>query len=355
MPKKSPVKNKKNVAPKKKRSQNNPRAPIALLTCESGRTFAETVASYMDLPLLPSKEVWFAGGEGKFEIGANVRGHDLYIFQSAAGPQDEHSVYDRFVMLLHAVEAAALSDAQYITAVIPYYPSARQDKRKGRTREGISAGLFARMLQSAGVDRVVTVEIHNDSIAGMFNPSVARLENVFLTRHLAHWLKTNQLTGDVVVSPDLGYLERARAVAEELTADLAALSKERDYSKPGTVSRSTLIGEVASRDVLLVDDIIDTAGSVTAAIKELKKQGARHINLACIHPVFSEPAWERLSAIRERALSEGWEFQLVGTSVITHDQTPDWYHTFHIEKLIARILEKINARGSVTRVHQQRH
>ena len=354
MPKKPALKNNKNGLPKKKQTKNSPRAPIALLSCESGRTFAETVAGYMDLPLLPSKEVWFACGEGKFEIDANVRGHDLYIFQSTAGPQDALSVYDRFVMLLHAIEAAALSDAQYITAVIPYYPSARQDKRKGRTREGITAGLFARMLQSAGVNRVVTVEIHNDSIAGMFNPSVARLENVFLTRHLAHWLKTQGLVGDVVVSPDLGYLERARSVAAELTADLAALSKERDYSKPSKVARSTLIGEVAFRDVLLVDDIIDTAGSAVAAIKELKKQGARNINLSCIHPILSKPAWERLSAIREEALAEGWEFQLVGTSAISHANTPDWYHSFRIEKLIARILEKINARGSVTRVHQQK-
>ena len=207
----------------------NARAPIALMTCESGRVFAESVASHMEMELLPTEETWFACGEGKFQIGANVRGHDVYIFQSPAGPQDQRSIYDRFVMLLHAIEAAALSDAQYITAVIPYYPGARQDKRKGRTREGISAGLFARMLQSAGIDRVMTVELHNDSIAGMFNPKMAHLENVFLTKHLVKWLKEQNLTGDVVVSPDVGYLERARAYAEVLSADLAALSKERDY------------------------------------------------------------------------------------------------------------------------------
>ena len=146
---------------------------MALMTCGSGQSMAETVAEHLGLPLLPTRETWFACGEGKIEIEANVRGHDVYIFQSMVGEQDDRSIYDRFIMLLHAVEAAALSDAQYITAVTPYYPGARQDKRKGRTREGISAGLFARMLQSAGADRVVTVEIHNDSIAGMFNPSQA--------------------------------------------------------------------------------------------------------------------------------------------------------------------------------------
>ena len=331
----------------------NPRAPIALMTCESGRAFAESVASQMGIKLLPTNETWFACGEGKFEIGANVRGHDVYIFQSTAGPQDERSIYDRFLMLLHAVEAAALSDAQYITAVVPYYPGARQDKRKGRTREGISAGLFARMMQSAGTDRVMTVEIHNDSIAGMFNPSVSHLENVFLTRQLVSWLRRQNLTGDVVVSPDVGYLERARAYAEELSADLAALSKERDYSKPNHVFRSTLIGEVRDRDVLLVDDIIDTAGSVVSAVDELKEQGARNINVACVHPLLNGSAWQRLTDIRTRAENEGWEFNMVGTSVICHEDTPHWYHTFHIEPLIAQVLEKINSRGSVTGVHNE--
>jgi ribose-phosphate pyrophosphokinase len=257
-------------------------------------------------------------------------------------------------MLLHAVEAAALSDAQYITAVIPYYPGARQDKRKGRTREGISAGLFARMLQSAGVDRVVTTEIHNDAIAGMFNPTMAHLENVFLTARFSRWLISKGLVGDVVVSPDVGYLERARAYAEEMEADLAALSKERDYSQPNQVLRSTLIGDVNGRDVLLVDDIIDTAGSVVAAVDELKSRGAGNIVVACAHPLLSNPAWERLAAVKQRSVEENWNFQMVGTSSVAHEQAPDWYHSFRIEKLLAAILEKINSRGSVTGVQDQR-
>lgn len=330
--------------------KKNPRAPVALMTCESGRRFAELVAGHMGTELVPSTETWFACGEGKFEIGANVRGHDVYIFQSPAGPQDERSIYDRFIMLLHAIEAAALSDAQYVTAVVPYYPGARQDKRKGRTREGITAGLFARLLQSAGVDRVMTVEIHNDSIAGMFTPSLAHLENVFLTRQLVAWLQAQNLTGDVVVSPDVGYLERARAYAEELHADLAALSKERDYSKPNQVFRATLIGEVKNRDVLLVDDIVDTGGSVVSAVDELKRQGALNINLACVHSLMNGPAWEYMDEISNRAKREGWTFNMVGTSVIDHQNTPDWYHTFPVESLIAEILEKINLRGSVTGV-----
>ncbi|MEJ6671061.1 MAG: ribose-phosphate diphosphokinase [Pseudomonadales bacterium] len=332
----------------------NPRAPIALMTCESGRSFAERVAQYLETPLLPSKEIWFACGEGKIEIQANVRGHDLYIFQNMVGDQDDKSIYDRFIMLLHAVEAAALADAQYVTAVTPYYPGARQDKRKGRTREGISASLFARMLQSAGADRVVTVEIHNDAIAGMFNPSQTHLENIFLTKQLVPWLKANGLTGEVVVSPDVGYLENARIYAEELSADLAALSKERDYSKPNTVFRSTLIGNVAGKKVLLVDDIIDTAGSVVAAVETLKDEGAGDITVACVHPVLSKPAWERLQGLKDRSVKEGWCFRVVGTTAIHHTKTPDWYFEFQIEKLVSAVLEKINLRGSVTGVQDHR-
>lgn len=335
-------------------SNRSARAPIALMTCESGRSFAEAVANHMGQPLVPTVETWFACGEGKLEIKANVRGHDLYIFQSPIGTQDERSVYDRFMMLLHAIEAAALADAQYVTAVIPYYPGARQDKRTGRKREGISAGLFARMLQSAGADRVMSVEIHNEAIGGMFTPSLAHLENVFLTRHFVQWLNQEKLTADVVVSPDVGYLERARAYAEELSIDLAALSKERDYSKPNEVIRSTLMGEVRDKDVLLVDDIIDTGGSVVASVNELKHQGARNIVVVCVHPVFSDPAWERLTGLKERSLQEGWTFELVGTSTIEHRDTPDWYHTFQLEKLIATIVKKINSRGSVTSVHERR-
>ena len=332
----------------------NPRAPIALMTCESGRNFAQTVADHMGLPLVPTEETWFACGEGKLAINANVRGHDVYIFQSVIGSQDELTVYDRFVMLLHAVEAAALSDAQYVTAIIPYYPGARQDKRKGRTREGISAGLFARMLQSAGANRVMAVEIHNDAIAGMFNPSFTHLENVFLTRHLTEWLVAKGLVGDVVFSPDVGYLERARAYAEELSADLAALSKERDYSKPNQVFRSTLIGEVQGQSILLVDDIVDSAGSVVAAVEELKTRGAANIVVACVHPILSEPAWQRLTALKERSVKEGWRFNFVGTSTVEHQNTPDWYHTFHIGRLVATIVQKINSRGSVSQVQQDR-
>ena len=323
-------------------------APLAMLACEAGRELAEDVATTLDLKTVPSTESWFACGEGKLVIDANIRGCDAYVFQNCVGSGDDRSVYDRFVMLLHAVEAAKLADAMFVTAVLPYYPGARQDKRKGRVREGISAGLFARMLSVAGAHRVLTVEIHNDAIAGMFDASRTTLETVYLTKHMASWMQERGLVGDVVVSPDVGGMERARRYAERMHADLAALSKERDYSRPNEVIRSTLIGDVSGRSVLLLDDIIDTAGSVVAAIDELKSHGATDITVACAHPLLSGPAWDRLTKVAKRASEERWTFRLVGTSTVRHPGAPSWYETFPLEPLLAQVITKINSRGSVT-------
>lgn len=324
-----------------------PIAPLCVLTCESGREFATDVAKHLGKTLVPTSESWFACGEGKLIIDKNIRGCDAYVFQSCIGDQDEHSVYDRFVMLLHAVEAAKLSDALFVTAVLPYYPAARQDKRKGRTREGISAGLFARMLSVAGAHRVLTVEIHNDAIAGMFDASQTTLENVYLTKHMARWMNENGIGGDVVVAPDVGGLERARWYAERLSADLAALSKERDYSRPNLVVRSTLIGEVVDRDVLLVDDIIDTAGSVTAAVHALWDRGARGIVVAAAHALLSPPAWERLADLHAEAADKGVPFEVVGTDSVPHEAPPDWYRPWSLVPLLSNVVRSVNQRGSV--------
>ncbi len=325
------------------------RAPLRLLSCAPARPLADAVAARLGTAVLPSNDVWFACGEGKFTIEANVRGADVYVFQSVVAPADHgRSLYDRFIMLLHAIEAAALADADQITAVVPYYPAARQDKRKGRTREGISAGLFARMLETAGASRVLSFEVHNEAIGGMFSPRRCRLENVYLAHRLARWLQLNGLCGTIVAAPDVGGLERARHFAKELKVGLVALSKERDYSRTSTVKRTTLLGSVDGEDVLLVDDIIDTAGSVTAAVRELKTHGAQNITVACAHPVLSGPAWTRLAEVAAVAEREGWKFSVVGTSSILHESPPAWYHNYPLAHLLSRVIANINTRESVT-------
>lgn len=326
-------------------------APLRVVSCAAAAPLARGVARHLRVPLVRCEEAWFACGEGKFVLHENVRGADVYVFQRCLGP-DARSPYDRFVMLLHAVEAAALSDAERITVVVPTYPGARQDKRKGRVREGISAGLFARMLQEAGAHRVVTVDIHNEAIAGMFDPAVCRLENVSATHRFAAWLRARGLCGDTVAAPDVGGLERARHMAAELGARLVALSKERDHSTVNRVVRTTLIGDVRGHDVLLVDDIVDTAGSAVAATEALVADGACGVTLACAHPIFSAPAWERLGALHARAAAEGWRFAVAGTTAIPWPEAPAWYHSFSLEPLLAQVLDKLHSRGSVTGAQQ---
>ena len=147
-------------------------------------------------------------------------------------------------------------------------------------------------------------------------------------------------------------MERARGYASELGFPLVALSKERDYSTVNQVLRSTLIGDVVGKDILLVDDIVDTAGSACSAIAELKDEGAGDIVLACAHPVFSDPALSRLQAVADRAGREGWRFRVVGASTIVHPDAPPWFVPFPVEPLLAQVIRMLNRRGSVTGVEQ---
>lgn len=328
-------------------------APLRLLSLAPATPLARRVADRLDAQLVPGAETWFACGEGKFVVQANVRGADVFVFQQVVGPGDGRSLYDRTMMLLHAVEACAIADAASVTAVVPYLPGARQDKRKGRTREGITAGLFARCIEAAGASRVLTVEIHNEAIAGMFHPGRCRLDNLQLYPSLGPWLAASGLQGDVVAAPDVGGLERARHYAEDLEEGLVAVSKVRDYRTPNHVVSSTLIGDVEGKDVLLVDDIIDTAGSVVAAVDALKEGGAQGVTVACAHPVFSDPAWDRLGGLEERARREGWRFEVVGTSSIDWAETPSWYRSFDLAPLLARAIGSIHDRRSVTAIQRE--
>ena len=273
----------------------------------------------------------------------------MAVFIPVTPRSREGSVYDRFVMLLHAVRLrpCRMPPSSRRSFLLP---GSGQDKRKGRVREGISAGLFARCLEEAGASRVVAVDIHNEAIAGMFNPARCRLENLHLTHRLSSWLARQGLCGGVVASPDVGGMERARGYASELGFPLVALSKERDYSTVNHVLRSTLIGDVVGKDVLLVDDIVDTAGSACSAIAELKDEGAGDIVLACAHPVVSDPALSRLQAVADRA---GRKAGAPGGGRVHHrPDAPPWFVPFPVEPLLAQVIRMLNRRGSVTGVEQ---
>ena len=331
------------------------RAPMALLACDDARSFAAKVGEHLGLPLTPSHDTWFACGEGKHVIEANIRGADVYLFQRPVVPGGARSVNDRMVMLLHAVDAARLADADRITVVLPYFPGGRQDKRKHNVREGVSTGLFARMLQAAGVDMVVTVEPHEESMVGCFDPRQTVFEGLTITPLLAHAIREAGLRPDVVGSTDVGGLEMARMVAQPLEAGIVALSKERDYSRPNVVATTTVIGDVAGRDVLIVDDIIDTAGSLVSAAQALWAAGARAITVAGAHLLLTGPAWSRLEGLAAEAARRGVAFRVVGTTGIVHPNPPAWYHEVPLEPLLARVIRSVNTRGSVRAAEGESH
>jgi ribose-phosphate pyrophosphokinase len=326
------------------------RAPLCLLACDDARDLATAVGQQLGVPLTASRDVWFACGEGKHVIDANVRGNDVYLFQRPAVPGSARSVYDRLTMLLHAVDAARCADADRVTVILPYFPGSRQDKRKGNTREGVSTGLFARLLQCAGASMVVTVQPHEESMIGCFDPRYTVFEGLSITHAFGRYFAEQGIKPDVVASTDLGGLEMARGVAQHLSAGIVALSKERDYSRPNVVASSEVIGDVVGRSVLVVDDIVDTAGSLVSAAQALWAAGAADITVAGAHLLLSGPAWERLHALASEAARRGFRFQLVGTSGIRHRDPPAWYREFPIEPLLAGVIRSVNARGSVRAV-----
>lgn len=333
------------VSAKRQHARMGSRAPLCLIYCEQASDLAAGIGQVLRVPMTPSETVWFASGEGKHVVGDNVRGHDVYVFQRTIAPDSAYSVYDNFMMALHAADSLKLADAERVTLVLPYLPGTRQDKRK--LREGVSTGLFARLIAASGVSMVITVEPHNEALVAGYDPRFCVLESVSLVKAFATFLQDKGLVGDVVASPDVGGLENARKYAQFLNRDLAALSKERDYSKTSVVIRSTVLGDVKDRNVLLVDDIVDTGGSVVSAVNALWEEGAKGVVVACAHPVLSGPAWERLHALEAQARERGVRFALCGTGSVVHRDTPDWYYAFPLEPLLAEVVRRVNARGSL--------
>jgi ribose-phosphate pyrophosphokinase len=317
------------------------------LSCGPATNLVAEVAELLQVQVTPSRDIWFACGEGKHIIDANVRGTDVYVFQNPMGDSDEFRVYDRLMMALHAADAARCADADRVTMVLPYLPGGRQDKRKGHVREGVSTGLLARMLGAAGVSMLITVAPHNEATIGCFDPSRTLFEGVSVVKPFARFLKDDEPGYDVVASPDVGGLEMARGFAEVLCSELVALSKERDYSQESRVMKSTVIGDPKGKRVLLVDDIVDTAGSVQSAVRALWDAGASDITVAAIHMLLSGPGWDRLFELSTEAQTRGFQFSVVGTSAVPHHDAPSFYRSFALEPLLADVVRSVNTRGSI--------
>ncbi len=263
---------------------------LRILTGNANPAVAEEIATYLGLTVGEAFVGRFNNGEIQVTIDESVRGTDVFIVQPTCQP-----VNDNLMELLIMVDAVKRASARHITAVIPYYGYARQD-RKTRGREPISAKLVANLLTVAGVTRVVTMDLHAGQIQGFFDIPVDHLLGVPI---LADYIYAKRLEDLVVVSPDLGGVTRARQLADRLHAPIAIIEKRRPA--PGVAEVMSLIGNVEGKTAVIIDDIVDTAGSLTEGANALKAYGAKEIYACCTHPVLSHPATERIekSTIKE--------------------------------------------------------
>ena len=227
----------------------------------------------------------FSDGEVTVEIQQNVRARDVFIVQPTCAPTNEH-----LMELLLMADALKRASARRITAVVPYFGYARQDRRPRSTRVPISANVVANMMEAAGINRVLTMDLHADQIQGFFDIPV---DNIYASPVLLSDLKGKNYSDLVVVSPDVGGVVRARALAKQLGCDLAIIDKRRPKANVSEVMH--VIGEIEGRNCVIMDDMIDTAGTLVKAAEVLKERGAKSVFAYCTHPILSGPAIERIS------------------------------------------------------------
>ena len=259
---------------------------LKIVTGSSNPDLAKAICNHLGCQLTPTLATTFSDGELRIEIGDNVRGDDVFVVQPTCPP----SVNRNFMQLCLMLDALKRASAGRITAVIPYYAYARQD-RKVSPRAPISAKTVADFISVSGADRVVTIDLHAGQIQGFFNCPV---DNLYAAPVMLEPLRQIANDNIVIVSPDAGGVERARSYAKRLNAPLAIVDKRRD--KPNQAQAMHVIGDVEGKSAIIVDDIIDTAGTLCAAADVLLKYGATEIIACATHPVMSGPAIDRINA-----------------------------------------------------------
>jgi ribose-phosphate pyrophosphokinase len=261
------------------------RSTMAVFTGSANPQLAYDIVRHLSVPLARAEVGRFSDGEIQVELMENVRGRDVFIVQPTSPPSNDH-----IMELLVMVDACRRASAQRITAVVPYFGYARQDRRPRAMRVPITAKLVANMIASAGVDRLLTVDVHADQIQGFFDIPV---DNVYASPVLLGDVWKQKYDNLVVVSPDVGGVVRARAIAKRLDdADLAIIDKRRPKANVSEVMN--IIGEVAGKSCVLVDDLVDTAGTLCHAAAALKDAGAKRVVAYITHPVLSGAAIERI-------------------------------------------------------------
>lgn len=257
---------------------------IVLVSGSANPNLAKKISSYLDVPLVDPQLVRFANGEIYCELEKNVRGADVFVIQSTCTP-----VNDNLMELLIMIDALKRASASSITAVIPHYGYSRQD-RKASPRTPITAKLVADLLTTAGANRVVTMDLHAGQIQGFFN---IPFDNIFASPVILDYIKKELFTENTIfVSPDAGGVERTRFYAKKLKTDIAMIDKRR--TGKNIAKAMNIVGDVEGKECIILDDMIDTAGTLIEAAKAIKDHGAVSVVACATHPVFSDPAIERI-------------------------------------------------------------
>ena len=300
------------------------RNKITVFSLSSSKKLAQDIASILGSKVGDCKVHHFADGEILCEIGESVRGKDVFIVQSTSNP-----VTENLMEILVLTDALKRASAREITAVIPYFGYARQD-RKAKPRQPITSKLVADLLTTAGVNRVVTVDLHAAQIQGFFDIPVDEMQALPL---LIKYFRKKKVQDLCVVSPDHGGATRARKMSEAFDCPIAIIDKRRP--KPNVAEVMGIIGNVEGKNCILIDDMIDTAGTITAGVDILKQKGAKDVYIACTHGVLSGPAIERLSTCAAK------EVVITNTIEIPQEKKFDKLVSVSVAGLLAHTIENI--------------
>ena len=293
---------------------------IKILSCSSTENLSNRIAKSFGQPLAKVEMQKFSDGEFGVSINETVRGCDVFIIQSTTPPQEN------LMEMLLMIDAAKRASAHKIVAVLPYFGWARQD-RKDQPRVAIGAKLVANMLVTAGVDRVMTMDLHADQIQGFFEVPV---DHLYASTLFAPYLKSKKLENLIIAAPDAGGSKRANAYAKFLKVDLALCYKQR--KKANEISNMTIIGDVKGKDVVIIDDMIDTAGTLTKSAQLFMDYGASSVSACCTHPILSGPAHER---IENSILKE-----LIVTNTIEHKTKSSKIKVLSVADLFSEVMKQ---------------
>lgn len=310
---------------------------LQIFSGNANRHLAEEICQYLGVPTGRANTTRFPDGEYNFQILENVRGGDVFIVQPTCPPVDTN-----LMELLIMIDAFRRSSADRITAVIPYYGYGRGDK-KDKPRIPISAKLVANLIITAGADRVLAVDLHAPQIQGFFD---IPFDHLFASPVMIEYFTKLAIENLVVVAPDPGGAERARAYAKRLNADFAIVDKRRDKSRPGHAEAEVMnvIGKVDGRNVLIVDDMADTAGTLTKVAEALHKHGAQRIIASCVHAVLSGNAMERI------AKSPLEKVVITNTVPVDKTMQSQQYECLSVAPILAEAIKSIHDETSVSRL-----